>query len=135
MLSFELPRSFHPASISEWLGMENVTILAISLSLFAMCGIASAIIGGSLMLTEKYPDAKWTKPLIATGRLALTLYVVHLIIDSGVLVALGGSEFETLSSAIGGAVIFCICAVIFSHFWRKGFERGPIEWAMRQITG
>lgn len=33
-------------------------------------GIAIAIVMGSLSLIEKYPDAKWTKPFIATGRLA-----------------------------------------------------------------
>lgn len=33
-------------------------------------GIAIAIVMGSLRLIEKYPDAKWTKPFIATGRLA-----------------------------------------------------------------
>ncbi len=135
MLSFELPRSFHPASISEWLGMENATILAISLSLFAMCGIASAITGGSLMLTEKYPDAKWIKPFIATGQLALTLYVVHLVIGRGLLEVLGVVGSKALPFAIGSAAIFCICAVIFSHVWRKRFERGPLEWGMRRITG
>ena len=33
-------------------------------------GIAIAIVMGSLSLIEKYPEAKWTKPFIATGRLA-----------------------------------------------------------------
>ena len=101
---------------------------------FARGGSAIAIIGGSLMLTEKYPDAKWTRPFIATGQLALTLYVVHLIIGSGLLKTLDVLD-KTLPFAIGSAVIFCICAVIFSHFWKKRFERGPLEWAMRRITG
>ena len=33
-------------------------------------GTAIAIVMGSLRLIEKYPEAKWTKPFIATGRLA-----------------------------------------------------------------
>ena len=33
-------------------------------------GISLAIIMGSFRLTEKYPEAKWTKPFIATGQLA-----------------------------------------------------------------
>ena len=104
------------------------------LAFFATCGTAAAIIGGSLMLTEKYPSAKWTKPFIATGRLALTLYVAHLIIGGGLLKALGVLD-KTLPLAIGSAVIFCICAVVFSHFWRKRYDRGPLEWGMRRITG
>ena len=101
---------------------------------FARGGSAIAIIGGSLMLTEKYPDAKWTRPFIATGQLALTLYVVHLIIGRGLLKTLDVLD-KTLPLAIGSAVIFCICAVVFSHFWRKRYDRGPLEWGMRRITG
>ena len=102
---------------------------------FARGGSAIAIIGGSLMLTEKYPDAKWTRPFIVTGQLALTLYVVHLIIGRGLSKVLEVLDNKTLSFAMGSAVIFCICAVIFSRFWRKRFERGPLEWGIRRITG
>jgi len=102
--------------------------------IFAMCGTAALIIGGSLMLTERYPNTKWTKPFIVTGQLALTLYIAHLIIGRGLLEALGVLD-KTLPYAIGSAVIFCVCAVIFSHFWRKRFEHGPIEWGIRRITG
>lgn len=102
---------------------------------FAGCGTAIAITGGSLILTEKYPNTKWTKPFIATGQLALTLYIAHLIVGKGILEGLGLLENQTFPFAIGSAVIFCICGVIFSHFWRKRFERGPLEWGMRRITG
>ena len=103
--------------------------------ILGMCGIATAIIGGSLMLTERYPDAKWTRPFVATGQLALTLYIAHLVVGRGILERLGLLENQTLPFAIGSSVIFCMCAAIFSHFWRKRFERGPLEWAMRRITG
>ena len=129
----QLPSSFYPTSI--WGDrIEDVMILIMPLAFFATCGTAAAIIGGSLMLTEKYPSAKWTKPFIATGRLALTLYVVHLIIGRGLLKTLDVLD-KTLPLAIGSAVIFCICAVVFSHFWRKRYDRGPLEWGIRRITG
>lgn len=127
-----LPRSFHP--LVPW-DIETMLIPIRSLDLCAKWGAAIAIIGGSLMLTEKYPEAKWTKPFIATGQLALTLYVVHLAIGMGLSKVLEGLENNAYPFAIGSAIIFCICAVIFSYFWRKRFERGPLEWAMRRITG
>ena len=130
----QLPDSFYPTSIFGW-DMENIWILVTSLGTFAGCGIATAIIGGSLMLTERYPDTKWTRPFIATGQLALTLYVAHLVIGRGMLEVLGILGNKTLPFVMGSAVIFCICAVIFSHFWRKRFERGPLEWGIRRITG
>ena len=103
------------------------------LNIFATCGITAVIIGASLILTGRYSDVKWTKPFIATGQLALTLYVAHLVIVR--LLKAPGVLDKTFPFAIGSAVIFCICAVIFSHFWRKRFERGPLEWGMRRITG
>ena len=115
-------------------GMDSGLMLLTSLYFFVMCGGVTAIIGGSLMLTEKHPDVKWTKPFIATGRIALTLYVAHLVIGMGLLKALGVLD-KTLPFAISSAVIFCICAVIFSYYWSKRFERGPLEWGMRRITG
>ena len=127
-----LPSSFYLTIILE--GLDSMFRLIQPLNLFATCGTSIAIIGGSLMLTEKYPDAKWTKPFIATGRLALTLYVAYLVIGMGLLKALRILD-KTLPYALGSAVIFCICAVIFSHFWTKRFERGPLEWGMRRITG
>ena len=115
-------------------GIDFTSVMLTLLHIFGICGIAFAIIGGSLMLTKKYPDAKWMKPFIATGQLALTLYVAHLIIGGGLLKALGVLD-KTLPLAIGSAVIFCICAVVFSHFWRKRYDRGPLEWGIRRITG
>ena len=121
--------------LSGDLTIETVWLLLFWLFyLFAECGTITAIIAGSLILTEKYPDAKWTKPFIATGQLALTLYVVHLVVDRGMLNTLGGLD-KTFLFAIGSTVIFCICAVIFSHYWTKRFERGPLEWGIRRITG
>ena len=132
---------YFSANVSE-LDIETVRALfgteampPMPLYLFASSGIATAIIGGCLMLTDKYPEAKWTTPFITTGQLALTLYVAHVVIGMGTLGAFGRLENQTAPFAIGSAGIFCICAVIFSYFWRKRFRRGPLEGVMRQMTG
>lgn len=130
-----LPYSFYSVMAVPEQGIGTILILTRLVDFFARCGTAIAIIAGSLMLTEKHPDAKWTKPFIATGQLALTLYVLHLAIGMGLSKVLGGLENNAYLFAIGSAVMFCICAVIFSHFWRKRFERGPLEWGIRRITG
>ena len=127
----QLPGKF---SLLE-LDIENILLLLLPIDFFTNGGTAIAIIGGSLILAERYPDAKWTKPFIATGQLALTLYVVYLVIRMGLSKVLEVLEIYAYPLPTGSAVIFCICAVIFSHFWRKRFERGPLEWAMRRITG
>ena len=129
---------YTPPSI--WVSVDGETInkllfvpLFMPLHFSRICGIATAIIGGCLMLTEKYPHAIWTKPFIATGQLALTLYVAHLVVSKWLLKEL--EVVDIYPFGIENAVIFCICAVIFSHFWSKLCERGPLEWGMRRITG
>lgn len=122
-------------SLADLPSASSVLLQFTPLNIFATCGITAVIIGGSFMLTEKYADSQWTKPFVATGQLALTLYIAHLVIGRGALEVLEILGNQTLPFAIGSAAIFCICGVIFSHFWTKQFERGPIEWAMRRITG
>ena len=121
-------------SLADLPSTSAVLLQFTPLNIFATCGIIAAIIGGSLLLTERYRDAKWTQPFIATGQLALALYVAQLVFGKWMLRALEVSDI-IYPFGIENAVIFCICAVIFSHFWRKRFERGPIEWIMHRITG
>lgn len=130
-----LPGRFIPPSVWDSVGepiRKLLMLVASPLHCFGMCGIAAVIVGGSLMLTEKYPDTKWTQPFIATGQLALTLYLAHLAVGKWLLKVLGLLD---IIYPYGITVIFCMCAVIFSHFWRERFEWGPLEWGMRRITG
>ena len=131
---FAIPQLPGKFSLLE-LDIENILLLLLPIDFFTNGGTAIAIIGGSLVLAERYPDVKWTKPFIATGQLALTLYVVYLVIRMGLSKVLGVLEIYAYPLRTESAIIFCVCAVIFSHLWLKRFERGPLEWAMRRITG
>jgi len=97
-------------------------------------GSALVVIALSIMLTERFATARWLGPFVATGQLALTHYVAHVVIGMGLLGVLGLLENQTLFFAVGSAVIFCAGAVLFSFFWRKRFNRGPLEWVMRRVT-
>ena len=105
------------------------------LYIVAGAGTAIAIIMLSLELTTRHPHGRLVAPLVATGQLALTLYVAHVVIGMGVLEAMGRLENQTLPFAIVSALLFFIIAVVFSHYWRKKFQRGPLEWVMRKMTG
>ena len=96
---------------------------------------AVVIITLSVALIDRFPEGRWYTPLLATGQLALTLYVAHVIFGMGILQELGLLENQTLPFALGSALIFCACAVLFSYLWKKRFNRGPLEWIMRRITG
>ncbi len=104
--------------------------------LYLLSGGATAIVVIMLCvaLTEKFRTARWMHPLVATGQLALTLYVAHVVIGMGLLEAFGRLENQSLFFAVGSALFFSIISIVFSHFWRKKFNRGPLEWVMRRVT-
>lgn len=104
------------------------------LYIVAAAATAIAIIIVCLELTLRYPNARIFKPLVATGQLALTLYVAHVVIGMGFLEVIGKLENQTLQFAVISAVVFSALAVIFSYYWRKRFQRGPLEWVMRKVT-
>jgi uncharacterized membrane protein YeiB len=74
------------------------------------------------------------KPLVATGQLALTLYVAHVVIGMGLLEVMGNLNNQSIIMAVFSAIFFFTAATAFAMFWRRFFKRGPLEWAMRMIT-
>ncbi len=101
------------------------------LYIIAGAGTACVVIAACVALGERYASASWLKPLVATGQLALTLYVAHVVIGMGLLEALGRLEHQTPAFAVGSALVFSALSVLFAHLWRQRFNRGPLEWIMR----
>ncbi len=104
------------------------------LYMLAGAGSASAVIAASIALGERYRDAAWLRPLVATGQLALTLYVAHVLLGMGTLEAIGRLEKQTLPFALLASLVFCVASVVFAHLWRRRFRRGPLEAIMRTLT-
>ncbi len=104
------------------------------LYMLAGLGWASVIIALSVAIGERFRDAGWLRPFIATGQLALTLYVAHVVVGLGVLESLGRLEHESLAFAGLAIVTFCVVSVLFASFWRSRYDRGPLEAIMRRLT-
>jgi uncharacterized membrane protein YeiB len=88
-----------------------------------------------LVLADRHGAAAWLSPLVATGQLALTNYVAHVVVGMSVLEGLGWLGGQTLPLAFASAVVFCVGAAVFSQLWRKRHARGPVETVMRRLTG
>ena len=101
------------------------------LYIVAGAGTACVVIAACVALGERYASASWLKPLVATGQLALTLYVAHVVIGMGMLEAMGRLTHQTPAFAVGSALVFSTLSVLFAHLWRQRFNRGPLEWIMR----
>jgi uncharacterized membrane protein YeiB len=104
--------------------------------LYMVAGAATAVtvILVSVDVAERWREAAWVRSLVATGQLALTLYVAHVLIGMGTLELLGVSEDQTLAFTLLAAGAFCAVGVAFSTLWRRRFQRGPLEWVMRRVT-
>lgn len=100
----------------------------------AATATAVAVIVTCIQIGLRAPNAL-TAPLVATGQLALTTYVAHVIIGFGFLETIGRIENQTLPFAVGAALVFSALAVVASWLWRQRFARGPIETLMRRVAG
>ena len=104
------------------------------LYMLAAGGTASAIIAASVTLGQRCGSRPWLRPFVATGQLALTLYVAHVLVGMAILESMGRLENQTLPFALLAATVFCAASVAFSSVWRDRFKRGPLEAIMRALT-
>lgn len=97
-------------------------------------GVACAVIATAIALGERYQGAAWLRPFVATGQLALTLYVAHVVVGMAVLDVIGRLENQTLPFALLCSVLFYALAMLFASLWRTRFRQGPLEAVMRTLT-
>lgn len=95
--------------------------------LWLIAGTAAGVfvLGLSLLLTPMLSRA--VVPLVATGQLALTVYVAHMVL----LAVFVRPGLETLA---GGALTTAVLAVLLiasATLWRHFLPRGPLESLMR----
>lgn len=96
------------------------------------CALAIAIICGCVSVGERWGTRRWVVALVATGQLALSLYVAHVLV---VLVAQahGFSSGQPLVLVYAFGLAFYAAAVAFALWWRRRWPRGPLEGLMRQV--
>lgn len=85
-------------------------------------GSACAALGGALLLVDRLPRATW--PLVATGQLALSVYVGHLLLlhlYEGLL------RHDTVPAAATSVGAFVLLAATACTLWRAVLPRGPLE--------
>jgi hypothetical protein len=83
---------------------------------------ACAVLGGMLLLADWLPRA--TSPLVATGQLALTVYVGHLLLLDAFPELL---RHETIPAASFTVGVFMLLVAAACTLWRAVLPRGPLE--------
>jgi hypothetical protein len=94
--------------------------------LLSATGAALAVLGLSLLVAQAAPRLVW--PLAATGQLAFTIYVGHLLV-------LHAAPELLVRDSVGGAVPsilrFTVATVVAASLWRLVAPRGPLEVLLR----
>ncbi len=92
-----------------------------------------------MMVGSWRSTARWSGPLVATGQMTFTIYIVQILI--------GGGDRQGLFDLVGfppgdGVVagwlrvaLFFGVAIVACHYWRRRFGRGPFELLMRKLCG
>ncbi len=88
-------------------------------------GSACAALGGALLLVEMLPRVSW--PLVATGQLALSVYVGHLLLLDSYEELLRHEALPAAATTVG---VFMLLAAITCMLWRAALPRGPLEAAL-----
>jgi uncharacterized membrane protein YeiB len=134
LLAEALQRFGTGASWSVWLGQTSPMP---PLPLFVCSAAGSTLIW--LVLAVKIANAGAGQPLVQhlehLGRLALTLYLTHILLGLGILDALGLLQQASLPLAVGSACAYLILFGIFSVWHRRYFQHGPVEWCLRKVAG
>jgi uncharacterized membrane protein YeiB len=90
--------------------------------LIGSMGSAALVLGGSLFLAEALP--RLVGPLVAMGRLALTVYVAHLLALHAWSPALRSGDVAIAARTV---LAFTAGAALAASLWLRVFRRGPLE--------
>jgi uncharacterized membrane protein YeiB len=94
-------------------------------------GCALVVISACTLIERRWKDSIGVGALAATGRMAFTWYVAHIVIGLGGVIVLGWTRTAHWQ-ALGTAAGFFVMAVAISHWWKRHFSNGPLEYILRK---
>lgn len=76
------------------------------------------------------------RPLVATGRMALTNYLMQSIVCALIFHGYGLGWYGKTSPATGVLIVFVVYAtqILLSNWWMARYRFGPAEWLWRTLT-
>ncbi|MEY4904406.1 MAG: hypothetical protein RLZZ292_2221 [Bacteroidota bacterium] len=125
---FQLMEDYFPANIPYLMITTGFALIVISICMY---------------LGNKFSSSRLLILLSKVGQMTLSLYVLHITLG---MVLLGIFTSKTYTGypmpeapvsttfILSYAMLFFCFSVLFSFFWSKKFEKGPIEMLMRKIS-
>ena len=99
--------------------------------------LSIAIISICILIGDRYRNSTALKYLVNCGRLALTLYVLHVLVGMGLAIAYDESMISkhSINFTFCYAMVFSILSIVFANVWLHYFKSGPLEWLFKKIVG
>lgn len=97
-------------------------------------GWGMAIVSLCLSFGERFAGRWWIMPLVHTGQLALTIYIVHGTIGVWAVEWFGVKPDRTLGWVIGYSALLYAILIVLATLLRRRYDRGPFEAIMRRLT-
>ena len=95
-------------------------------------GFALLLIGTCMLIARRWNDWWGVRALGATGRLAFTWYVAHIVVGLGGVIVFGWTRVSH-QRALSTALVFFSAAVAISLWWKRRFSNGPLEMVLRRV--
>ena len=126
-----------PLGFKQYCELVGTTSPMPPLPLYMLSAMGSTLICLVLTVTigERFAEQRWLKELEHLGRLALTLYISHIVIGLGTVEALGLFATPSVAVATISAAIYLLLFCGFSIWHRQHFQIGPLEWCLRKAAG
>jgi uncharacterized membrane protein YeiB len=106
-------------------------------------GWAFMVISICAFLGKKFSETKLVNVLAKTGKMTLTLYVLHMTVGVLILSAIINKKYTGFPQTgmpvktifiLSYSILFFALSVLFSHVWSIKFKNGPLETLMRKIS-
>ncbi len=115
-------------SLALMISLVGQTFGAPALAIFYMSSL--------VLLFQRPAWQRVLSPLAAVGRMALTNYLLQSIISTLLFYGYGFALYDDVNAASGVLLAIAIYAlqIVFSNWWLRRFQFGPMEWLWRTLT-
>lgn len=100
---------------------------------------ATLLICLCVLVGSRPSTARWSAPLVATGQMTFTIYIVQILVGggdrAGLFDLLGFPPGEGVVAGWVRVAVFFSVTIFACHRWKQRFGRGPLELLMRRLCG